>query len=246
MFDVLGVVDLRGGAAVRAQGGRRDRYLPVSRVASTPIDPGDPSALVRAFVERCGIKALYVADLDAIEGAPPQRERVRTIAAHDTPIWLDAGIASVTDARRALDCGVARLIVGLETLPSFRVLESICRHAGSDRVVFSLDVRDGHPIAASREMASQTVDALVTESVNAGATAVIVLDLARVGSGAGPDLDLITRVRAAVPNLSLFAGGGVRDMQDLVQLKTAGCQGALVASALLDGALTPDDLLAVN
>jgi uncharacterized protein related to proFAR isomerase len=35
-----------------------------------------------------------------------------------------------------------------------------------------------------------------------------------------------------------MAGGGVRDAVDLERLAAAGCDGALVASALLSGALT--------
>jgi phosphoribosylformimino-5-aminoimidazole carboxamide ribotide isomerase len=64
---------------------------------------------------------------------------------------------------------------------------------------------------------------------------VIVLDLARVGSGTGVDLDLLARVRRAAPGLALLAGGGVRDAADLDRLADAGCDGALVATALHDG-----------
>jgi phosphoribosylformimino-5-aminoimidazole carboxamide ribotide isomerase len=113
-------------------------------------------------------------------------------------------------------------------------------------VVFSLDLRNGQPLTASQELAAQTAERLVAQAVGAGAAAVIVLDLARVGGGAGPDLDLIARVRIAGSSVALFAGGGVRDAQDLARLKSAGCQGALVASALLDGTLTPQDLLAIH
>ena len=60
----------------------------------------------------------------------------------------------------------------------------------------------------------------------------IVLDLARVGSGAGPDIGLIAELHAAFPDLELLAGGGVRDAADLRALADAGAAGALVATAL--------------
>ena len=41
------------------------------------------------------------------------------------------------------------------------------------------------------------------------------LDLARVGSGAGPDVALIAELHAAFGDLELLAGGGVRDVDDL-------------------------------
>ena len=44
---VIGVIDLRGGAAVHARGGHRERYLPVTAVGTRSIDPGDAPALAR-------------------------------------------------------------------------------------------------------------------------------------------------------------------------------------------------------
>ena len=67
---------------------------------------------------------------------------------------------------------------------------------------------------------------------------VIALDLARVGTGTGPDLDLITAVRrVAPPHVTVLAGGGVRGWTDLEQLAEAGCDGALVATALQQGTI---------
>lgn len=237
MFEVLGVVDLLRGRAVRARGGRRDEYAPIDRVAGEVIPQGDAVALARTYVERLGVSGLYVADLDAIEGRQPQVALARAIASIGAPLWLDAGIASVDDARRALDVGATRLIVGLETLPSFQVLASISSDAGADRIAFSLDLRDGQPIATAFSLAQQRPEDLLARAVDAGASAAIVLDLARVGTGDGLDLRLIAHLRAASPGVRLYAGGGIRDIEDLERLRTAGCHGALAASALLDGQL---------
>ena len=66
-----------------------------------------------------------------------------------------------------------------------------------------------------------------------------VVDLAGVGVGQGvPTLDLCRRLRAAYPKLELISGGGVRGVDDLKALRDAGCDAALVASALHDGRLT--------
>ena len=63
----------------------------------------------------------------------------------------------------------------------------------------------------------------------------IVIDLARVGTGNGLDIELLTRIRAAAPSVHLVAGGGVRDWDDLVNVANAGCNGALLATALHNG-----------
>ena len=51
---------------------------------------------------------------------------------------------------------------------------------------------------------------------------VIVMTLARVGSGAGPEIDRLLAVRAAAPDRAVYAAGGVRDAADLAALQHAG------------------------
>ena len=71
----------------------------------------------------------------------------------------------------------------------------------------------------------------------------IVLDLARVGTGQGVGtLSLCRQLRALWPEINLVAGGGVRNLADLHDLQESGCHAALVASALHDGRLTRDIL----
>jgi phosphoribosylformimino-5-aminoimidazole carboxamide ribotide isomerase len=241
MFEVIGVIDLRDGAAVRARGGRRDQYLPVDAVAGEAVRPGDARSLACRYVEHVGLGLLYVADLDAIERGTPQTVLVRSIAAC-APVWLDAGIASTDAAQRALDCGVARVVVGLETLPAFEVLESIVQDVGGERVVFSLDLRDGQPVTTTRELAQQSPRDLAARAAEAGVSTMLLLDLARVGSASGVDLGLLARINADVSTLRLYAAGGVRSIGDVEQLRQAGCDGALIATALLDGQITKGDL----
>ena len=241
-FEVLGVVDLRGGLAVRARGGQRAQYMPIGSVAGETIRCGDATALARQYVSRFAVTGLYIADLDAIDqGLPPQTE-VRALSSVGVPVWLDAGIASSGDAKRALSSGASRLIVGLETLPSFRALKSIVECVGRERVVFSLDLRGGHPIAMVTELAEQRPEDLAARAADAGVGAVIVLDLARVGSGSGIDLEVLARIRSVASSLPVYAAGGLRNIEDIELLRDVGCDGALLASALLDGKITKRDL----
>jgi phosphoribosylformimino-5-aminoimidazole carboxamide ribotide isomerase len=207
----------------------------VEAVAGTPIVPGDALALARAYVERLGLGDLYVADLDAIvRGAPPS-ESLDAMAALGVPLWVDAGVTTTAGATEATLRGADRIVVGLETLSGFRKLEEICAAVGGGNVAFSLDLRDGVPIADAMRAGHVAPDKLAARALAAGAATIIVLDLARVGSGRGVDLTLMARIRAAVPDATLFAGGGVRGPDDVRALADAGCDGALVATALLDG-----------
>jgi phosphoribosylformimino-5-aminoimidazole carboxamide ribotide isomerase len=249
---VIGVVDLAGGVAVHARHGIRARYRPVGTAAGCEID-GDPIALARAYVDRLGITELYAADLDAIDSrrcdthashaaaVESVRGEILTPLATIAPLWLDAGVSTVVHAREALTHGSAKVVVGLETLDSFDTLSAICEELGGDRVAFSLDLQHGVPLS-SRLPGPIDAASLAERASAAGVGAVIVLELARVGSSTGLDLDTITRVRRAAPGTLLLAGGGVRGPEDLARLAEAGCDGALVATALLDGRIGAEDL----
>ena len=220
---VIGVIDVRGGVAVRARGGVRERYEAI----------GDPVDLARKYLEECGVAELYVADLDAIEHStnPVRQPHVQAICRRST-VWLDAGVSSVDRAREVIALGAAHAVVGLETLPSFDLLRDICEAVGGDRVAFSLDVRHGRPLGIGER---EHPAVLASRAVACGASAIIMLDLARVGMRAGLDVDLLTQVRHAARGAELIAGGGVRGQDDLDRLADIGGDGALVATALLDG-----------
>lgn len=234
---VVGVVDLLHGYAVHARGGQRALYQPVRRCANIPLTPpGNARMLARMYVENLGLRDLYVADLDAIQGGNPQDETVRDLSTLGATLWLDAGTSSVERARHALALGAKRVVVGLETLPSLDALEGICSALEFDRVVFSLDLHDGEPLVAGADATTrQAAPPLAARAAATGVAAIIVLDLARVGTGRGPDLALLEQIRIAAPRTPLFVGGGIRNAADLDRLADARCNGVLIATALHDG-----------
>jgi len=244
---VVGVIDLLRGRAVHARAGRRDRYEPVERVAGRSIEPGDGVALARAYVDRLGIRELYVADLNALGGGCIQRAAIAAIAAIGTPVLLDAAVTTPDEARRALRLGADRVIVALETLPGFERLLEVCGAIGGERVAFSLDLRDGAPVIASGAgICAEPPPAIAARAIDAGAATLIVIDLGRVGTGRGLDFDLLASVRDVTQQTRLLAGGGVRGVDDLARLATVGCDGALVATALHDGRIGAADVAAAG
>jgi phosphoribosylformimino-5-aminoimidazole carboxamide ribotide isomerase len=228
---IIGVIDLLGGRAVHATGGCRHGYRPIVTAASTPID-GDAAALARLYTAQLGVGELYVADLDAIAGGVEQDAAVRDLTSPGAPVWLDAGVSTVAQAQRAIARGATRVVVGLETLTSFAALRDIATAVTPERVTFSLDLRDGRPITNDASIRALPLGSIAAQAVDAGARSVIVLDLARVGSGRGVDLGALDGIRPALRGVPLIAGGGVRGEEDLRSLASAGCDAVLVATAL--------------
>lgn len=244
-MQLIPVTDLALGCAVHARGGDRARYRPVESVLLPADRPGDALALVRSYVATLGTRACYAADLDAICGAALQRDLLRSLAAAVPRLWVDAGVGDADRARQAAEAGAALIVVGLETLRDMRDLASIVDAVGSSRTAFSLDLRDGRPMRhpeACPVTDDDSPETIAMAAGESGAETLIVLDVARVGSGIGADLMLLERLRRRLPQVALVSGGGVSGRRDLERLADAGCDAALVASAFHDGRLGAKDV----
>ena len=212
---VVGVIDLKDGTAVHAVRGERERYRPI----------GDALSLARRF----GLDELYVADLDAITGAGGNDAVIRALAC-EARVMVDAGVSEPERARTLLDLGVYRVVVGDRNAGRRRCARSPARR-GPQRG----PARNGRTLSPDPRLAGLPALDAVALLHRTELREVIVLDLARVGSGAGPDVEAIAGIHAAFPELELLAGGGVRDSDDLRALEDAGAAGALVATALHRG-----------
>jgi len=243
---VIPVLDLRAGRAVLARGGRRDTYAAVRSALTGGGGEGDPVPLARAFHEDLGCDECYVADLDAIAGARVQGALLRQLAGLGAALWIDGAVTDPARAWGLIRLGAARVVVGLETLPSLRSLAAVVEAIGPARVVFSLDLRDGAPVVRSGVAARATPLDLARGAIDAGVTSLLVLDVARVGSGRGVDDRLVSALRAAHPGVQLFAGGGIASVREIERLADLGLDGVLVATALHDGRLGRADLEVVR
>jgi phosphoribosylformimino-5-aminoimidazole carboxamide ribotide isomerase len=211
---------------------------------------GDPVALLRAFHNLLGLHECYVADLDAIQGGALQRSLIRQLAEFHTgfagALLVDAGTSRPGGALEVVSCGASEVVVGLETLEAFTDLSDILRVLDPSRVVFSLDLKLGNPILhpAMQEARGEAPNgvSLAAQAIDVGIATLLVLDLGRIGTGCGVDLGLLEALRRRFPDIRLLAGGGVLARRDLERMRDAGCDGALIASAIHTGKLTAADL----
>ena len=215
----------------------------VAGVVSVLTGSTRPVNVAGAFRDRLGLGEFYVADLDAIAGAAPAFADYAAIRALGGRLLVDAGVREMAQAQRLADAGIDRIVLGLETIASPIELARIVAQLGQERVVFSLDLREGQPLGDVRGWKGADAEAIARQAIDAGVTALIVRDLGRVGgrTGLGTE-ERGRRLHQAAPHVELIAGGGVRDARDLQRLAGGGIAAALVASALHDGRVTRQDL----
>lgn len=238
---ILPVIDLQNGLVVRGVAGRRQEYRPlVSQLTSSC----QALEVARAFRDRLGLNEVYLADLDAIAGGPPSYNAYADIQCLGISLWLDAGIREASMAAPLARAGIERIVLGLETIAAPTVLEEVGREWGFERIVFSLDLRDGTPIGNAGAWEKWDAWSIAVRAIQAGIKSMILLDLARVGMGSGTGTEeLGARLAHAFPEVEGIVGGGIRGLQDLLRLKAIGIRRALVASALHDGRLSREESL---
>ncbi|WP_448187993.1 HisA/HisF-related TIM barrel protein [Azospirillum sp. sgz301742] len=230
MFQVIPVLDLRDGGVVHARRGDRGRYPPLR---SSLCIGNEPVAVVRGILGLFPFRTIYVADLDAIEGTGDNRAALFRLkeAFPEVGLWVDAGFREAEPVRDFVALGIGDAVLGSESLAGGEPLEALKAEPAWRHIVLSLDFRDrfvGPPDLLRR--------------TDLWPQRIIVMTLARVGAGEGPDRSRLAEVRHAMPRADLFAAGGVRDGGDLKDLAAHGSAGALVATALHDGRIGRADL----
>jgi phosphoribosylformimino-5-aminoimidazole carboxamide ribotide isomerase len=231
---IVPVLDLKGGIVVHARRGQRADYAPLR---SPLVDGCEPVAVARALCTLCGTRSLYVADLDALAGEPVNESTLAALAAVADP-WVDAGATTPEKAAALERAGVARNVIGTESIGPGDLAEGVVR-APEPAPVLSVDLREGRLISPDPELAGRRADAVLPLARALAVRELLVIDLARVGTGLGPPVQDVAELAAALPGVAVYAGGGVRGDEDMRALESAGAAGALVATALHEGRLTP-------
>jgi phosphoribosylformimino-5-aminoimidazole carboxamide ribotide isomerase len=235
---VIPVVDVLGGIVVHAVRGRRREYQPLKSVLCASTDPLEVTAALKAL----GFGELYVADLDAITGGYPNFSLFKKIAAKTgLELMVDAGVTSLEAAEELLNNGVSKAIIGTETLLSTAFVADAVASFGSEKVVVSLDLMGGRVLSRLQSDTPVEPMTLLREFQDKSVSQIIVLDLAKVGSGEGVNKLFLKEVLREI-EAEVFVGGGVHDIDDLLELKDLGVFGVLVATALHTGKISAEEL----
>ncbi len=238
---ILPAIDIRGGKCVRLQQGD---YAKETCYADHPAEQA------KEWQEKGG-EIIHLVDLDgAKDGYPTNLEVVREICKSvDVPCELGGGIRSFEDAKRMLEAGVARVIVGTAAYKNPELLSDLIKEFGSEKVVLGIDAKNGK-VAISGWLDTTDMEALdlAKDFVEKGIRRIIYTDIATDGMLKGPNYEEMARICDHVPNCQIIASGGVsclEDIQKLKELNKDNLEGVIVGKALYDGKITLEDAIKV-
>ena len=246
-------IDLHNGKCVRLYQGdftRETRY------------GDDPLGQARTFVD-AGAEWLHIVDLDAARtGEAHNLSHIRDIAsAVAAKVQAGGGVRDIAKAQALFDAGVDRVVVGTAAMedPAF-VRHLAVEYPG--RVAVGLDARHRHgatPDEDTWEVAvhgwSEKSGRYLVETAKKfedhGVAALVVTEIGRDGTMAGPDLEGLRRV-LGVTSLDVIASGGVGELEHLTSLAALDQGGRQLAGVIVGRALyekhfgLADALLAVT
>lgn len=210
-MDLVLAMDLRQNLVVHGKSGNRESYK--------PLDWGlSPTAEPLGYLEAIRPRALYIADLDRIEGTGSHDAIVKQCAEKVSCCYVDRGCRSPDDMLTGI---TIKNIIGTETGGSV-----LSHYRGG---YLSIDVKEGLVIPSGK-----TPEAFLVKALEWHFDGVIILNIGSVGTESGIDAKELAKQRAAYSGRLLY-GGGVATIQDLETISAAGFDGAIIATALHRG-----------
>jgi phosphoribosylformimino-5-aminoimidazole carboxamide ribotide isomerase len=210
----------------------------------------DPLSAARDWVQ-AGARRLHLVDLDgARSGRPVNLDHVRRIAGElDVPVQLGGGLRTMQALGEALDAGVDRLILGTAALSDPELLDSALAEHGPERIVVSVDVREGRvSIEGWTKAADLRASEMLASLLERGVRELAYTNVDRDGMLQGPSLEDVRSVAQAARGARLIYSGGIGSLSDLRALADLGepaLDGVIVGKALYERRFSVQEALAV-
>lgn len=219
---ILPSIDLQDGNAVQLVGGER-----------LAINAGDPMPLLESFAV---VGEVPVVDLDAARGEGSNADLIRTMCRR-AKVRVGGGIRDVATARRWLDDGATRIVIGTAAEPE------LLAQLPCERVVVALDEKQGSVVTHGwRQSTDRNVFDRMRE-LRGLCSGFLVTFVDREGRLEGTDLERAAEAVAAAGDARVTIAGGVTTAAEVAALDRLGAD-AQVGMALYSGELSLADAFA--
>lgn len=233
-------IDLRGGRVVR---------LHLGDYAQETVYGDDPVEVASRFADD-GAVWIHVVDLDAARsGDPANRAVIGRIAqgvAGRAQVQTGGGVRTEAAAAALADLGVARVIIGTAAMEDPPL---VARIAARQPTAVGLDGRSGEvAVRGWLEGTGATVLDVLPRFEDAGVAAVIITEITRDGTLAGPDVAGLAQAlaRTTIPVIASGGVGSLADVRELAELECNGrrLHGIITGKALYEGRFSVTEAIA--
>lgn len=215
-------IDLLDGQAVRLFQGDYEKGEAVGEVDS-----------ILKRLNHAKAQLLHVVDLNGAKCGQRVNEALiaKIVQKAEMPVEVGGGIRTMEAIEAYLNCGVKRVILGTAALEDETFLKAALTRYGN-QIAVGVDCKDGFVCVRGWLSESQVNYIEFAKHLEAlGVLTLIVTDIKTDGTLQGPNLTMLKALRSQV-SLQIIASGGIRDLQNLRDLKAIGMDGAIMGKAI--------------
>lgn len=231
---IIPAIDIIEGKCVR---------LTKGDYATQKIYNENPLEVAKEFQDN-GIEYLHVVDLDGAKSKHIVNYKILETIATKTNLKVDfgGGIKSNEDIKIAFESGANQITGGSIAIQNRELFLSWMEKYGAEKIILGADCKD-RKIATQGWLETSDIDVVdfIKEYERYGVLSTICTDVAKDGMLGGTAVTLYKEI-ISKSNVQLIASGGVANLQDLQQLKTIGCEGAILGKAIYEGYVTVKEL----
>jgi phosphoribosylformimino-5-aminoimidazole carboxamide ribotide isomerase len=204
----------------------------------------DPLEVAKQF-EDTGLRRLHLVDLDGAKAGEVKNWKVLELLASKTTLAIDfsGGISTSKNVRICFNSGATYAAVGSIAVKNETALTGWLIEFGVEKFIIGADVREEKlAIKGWTETTDTTVFDLIENYKTKGVKQFFCTDISKDGLLEGTGIDLYKKILNLHPSIDLIASGGVSSIDDLIQLREAGCSGAIVGKAFYEKRILLTDL----
>jgi phosphoribosylformimino-5-aminoimidazole carboxamide ribotide isomerase len=205
----------------------------------------DPVKTAQSF-EQFGFTHLHMVDLDGARAKSTRHLHILKSVSDATGLFIDfsGGIRTLDQAQSAFDSGASAITVGSMAVNDITTTQAILDAFGPEKVILGADVKNEFIATAGwLEESDKDIFSFLQFWLEKGFSKVMITDVSKDGMMQGPSTELYRKVMKTFPSIRLIASGGISNMEDIYQLRHAGCYGTITGKALYEKSLD-ENLLA--
>ena len=232
---IIGSIYIRGNATVRATYGDLNKCEAYDK---SPIE-------VANEFEDNGIKLIYLVDLDGAVKKSPKNLHALEMISEFTKLKINftGGLYENEHLGQAFLRGADLVTISSVAVHNKDLFMSWYLSWGRKKIVLACDVFDNFLRTGGwKESSKINIFDHLDYYYEKGIRYIKVTDISKEGSLSGPSIKLYEEIMKRFPNFSIYAGGGVRNVDDLKRLSDLGIYGTIIGKAYYDGRLSLKDL----
>ncbi len=204
----------------------------------------DPLEVAQQF-EDAGLQRLHLVDLDGAKAGAVKNWKILEKIAGKTNLIIDfsGGISTLKNVEITFGSGAAYAAIGSMAVKDEFTFSGWLMAFGADKFIIGADVKDEMIVIRGwTETTKITVFELIEKYKLKGVKEFFCTDVNKDGLLQGPATSLYKKILNQHPSINLVASGGVTSLEEIEELRQAGCEGAIIGKAIYENRITLSDL----